>query len=254
MAGKSHYIATEQRSFDEVLDNLPHSLPWVGAVCTRLNRIAGLANDARILEIGAAAGSNLVALKELGYPCEGIEPWKEARRNAAKLSRHLDVPLPIVDGRAEAIPFEEHSFDAVLAFAVVEHVTDLEITFSEVSRVLRPGGIFWFSTASSMSPFQNEIKSIPFFGWYPDFLKRKIMKWAQDQKPHLIGNTETPAIHWFTPWKARKLLGQAGFATVYDRWDMRLVTAHSRWEKLLLEVICSTRLTKNYCRYYRAGL
>ena len=31
---------------------------------------------------------------------------------------------------------------------------------------------------------------------------------------------ECPAINWFTPLKAKKLLKKAGFKIIYDRWDM----------------------------------
>ena len=244
MGQKVAHIATEQRSFDDVLKHHELNVNWVKAVCERLQNIADLASDARVLEIGAAAGTNLVALTEMGYQCEGIEPWEEARHNAAKLSQHLDMPLHIVDGRAEAIPYEAEMFDAVLAFAVMEHVLEIETALAEISRVLKPGGIFWFSTASSMSPLQHEITGFPLFGWYPDALKRRIMYWARDHKPHLIGHTETPAIHWFTPWKAKRLLHQAGFTTMYDRWDMRQAAATAGREKQVLDVICSTGLTK----------
>lgn len=27
-------------------------------------------------------------------------------------------------------------------------------------------------------------------------------------------------MHWFTPRKARRILRESGFATVYDRWDL----------------------------------
>jgi ubiquinone/menaquinone biosynthesis C-methylase UbiE len=41
------------------------------------------------------------------------------------------------DGR---LPFDDASFDAVLSTDVFEHVMDLDLAFSEIMRVLRPGG------------------------------------------------------------------------------------------------------------------
>jgi SAM-dependent methyltransferase len=41
----------------------------------------------------------------------------------------------------EAIPFEEASFDFVIANHVLEHVSDLDRATSEIARVLVPGGI-----------------------------------------------------------------------------------------------------------------
>jgi ubiquinone/menaquinone biosynthesis C-methylase UbiE len=110
----------------------------------------------------------------------------------------------------------------VTCASVIEHVNDPQAAFNEVYRILKPNGIFWFVTASSRSPRQKEIDGFPFFGWYPDRLKRRVMAWTVKHKPHLVGHTTAPAINWFTPGKARRMLRQAGFRDVlYDRWDLR---------------------------------
>jgi SAM-dependent methyltransferase len=105
--------------------------------------------------------------------------------------------------------------------SVLEHVIDLNVCLSEISRVLAPGGLLWFETASSMSPFQHEIQRFPFFGWYPDPLKKRIMAWAAENRPDLVGYTRTPAIHWFSDRTARARLRRAGLKLVADRWQLR---------------------------------
>jgi SAM-dependent methyltransferase len=57
-----------------------------------------------------------------------------------------------------ALPFPDASFDAVLAFEVVEHVDDDTGLIDEVARVSRPGGILIMSTpvhASMWSPLDD---------------------------------------------------------------------------------------------------
>lgn len=46
-----------------------------------------------------------------------------------------------VQGSGTALPFREGSFDAVLAFEILEHVDDDQRVLDEMGRVLRPGGI-----------------------------------------------------------------------------------------------------------------
>jgi ubiquinone/menaquinone biosynthesis C-methylase UbiE len=198
----------------------------------------------KVLDIGASAGEFLVACYQLGYSCHGIEPWEEARMNAAILSKHLGIPIDIKNGVAESIPFDANMFDIVHAKSVIEHVENVEIAFGEIYRVLKPGGVFWFNTASAMCPRQAEIRGFPAFGWYPDSLKRRIMYWAKEAKPHLIGYTKTPAINWFTPWKAREMLSRHGFHQVYDRWDLRGENEGSRLYAMLLILIRFTRFSK----------
>ncbi len=122
------------------------------------------------------------------------------------------------------------------ARSVVEHVVDLDRTFAEAYRVLKSGGIFWFGTASSMCPMQAEIRGFPLFGWYPDPVKRYVMRWCEKYRPERIGHG-IPAMHWFTPRKARRLLQSAGFVEVYDRWDLRLPEEGGRFYKAGLKAI-----------------
>jgi ubiquinone/menaquinone biosynthesis C-methylase UbiE len=218
---KSDPIATELRCFDEVLESLPVTRKWAATVFARLRQVAVFPDDARVLDLGAGSGGFVAVCGELGYRCEGIEPWEDARLNAKVLSEHLGIPVRVVAGTAESIPFGDCEFHFVHASSVIEHVSDVDRAFAEVFRVLKPGGVFWFNSASSMCPAQAEIRGFPLFGWYPDPLKKRIMHWAKEARPHLVGYTETPAVNWFTPWKARSLLMEHGFRRIYDRWDLR---------------------------------
>jgi SAM-dependent methyltransferase len=47
-----------------------------------------------------------------------------------------------VKGSAESMPFADNSFDVVYSHGVLHHTTNIENTFREIKRVLRPGGKF----------------------------------------------------------------------------------------------------------------
>lgn len=49
-------------------------------------------------------------------------------------------------GTAEALPYADASFDAVVAVSVLEFIPDLAAACREVTRVLRPGGRFYVVT------------------------------------------------------------------------------------------------------------
>jgi SAM-dependent methyltransferase len=55
---------------------------------------------------------------------------------------------------AHAIPFREGTFDVVFAYAVLEHLYNPFLAAAEVTRVLRPGGIF-VGTVSQGEPFHD---------------------------------------------------------------------------------------------------
>jgi demethylmenaquinone methyltransferase / 2-methoxy-6-polyprenyl-1,4-benzoquinol methylase len=50
------------------------------------------------------------------------------------------MPVPLVQGRAEALPFPDASFDFLSLGFALRHMADLELVFSEFRRVLKPGG------------------------------------------------------------------------------------------------------------------
>lgn len=213
--------STESLTLEQAELLLERSATWVEAIMLRLKPYLPNRTPLRVLDVGCAQGRSLIALAQRGYRACGVEPWDEAREVAVQLARQNSVTIDVRAGRAENIPFQDASFDVVLAMSVMEHVEDLEQSLSEINRVLCPGGLFWFNSASALCPFQQEISGFPLFGWYPDVLKRRIMLWARDNRPELIGHTETPAIHWWTPRKATRMLREAGFDKVWNRWQLR---------------------------------
>ncbi len=64
-----------------------------------------------------------------------------AKQLPAKLAE-ASVPVELVDGRAEALPFPDASFDAVVSTFVLCSVDDPPRALAEIGRVLRPDGRF----------------------------------------------------------------------------------------------------------------
>jgi SAM-dependent methyltransferase len=236
--------ATELLSVDQALKALPGDAAHASSLFARLRRIAPLEPGADVADIGAAQGLFLIACARLGYRAVGVEPFREAREAALAVAERLDARITLVDGTAEEVLLPAESFDVVHAKSVIEHVADANAAFREAFRLLRPGGVFWFWTASSLCPQQAEIRGFPAFGWYPDPLKQRIMHWAARNRPELVGHTQTPAIHWFTPRKARRMLLEAGFSRVYDRWQLRLPEDESGLRRTAVTLLHSNSLLK----------
>jgi 2-polyprenyl-6-hydroxyphenyl methylase/3-demethylubiquinone-9 3-methyltransferase len=233
--------AAEQISLEQAMNRLPTSRAWTRAILQRIRGIIRVEHGMRVLDIGAAQGRGLVELVEQGFEAYGVEPWEPAREVANQLAEHMDLSFDIRAGHAEDIPFSDGYFDIIIAMGVMEHVTDLNKSLEEIHRVLKPGGVFWFNSASAMCPKQDEIRGFPFFGWYPDRLKKVIMHWAIDNRPHLIGHTKMPAIHWWTNRVAERRLREAGFGRVWTRWELRQENEGSKGKQLVVKNVKRSR-------------
>ncbi len=215
-------LATEGYDGERALARLPDVRAHAHVLMRRFGRYVNLPPRARVLDVGAAQGLYVAALCEAGYDAVGVEPWADARRVSEQIARHTNQPLTICDGTAERLPFPDATFDLVLASSVMEHTVDPVRAALEAHRVLKPGGGFYFWTTSVLCPRQGEIARFPAFPWYPDRVKKAVMGWAASSRPALIGYTATPAMHWFSPALARRVARAAGFAAIYERWDIHL--------------------------------
>lgn len=213
-------MATEQWTMEQAESELPQTEAWVRAVMQRLQPMLP-AGPLNILEIGAAQGRELVALAKMGHQLTGVEPWQPALEVAKQLLGKHGFSAELHHAKGESLPLADAQFDLVLAFSVLEHVDDLPQVLREIQRVLKPGGLLWFNTASAMSPWQDEIRYFPLFGWYPDGVKRGLMNWCTRHWPAAVNHTEAPALWWWTHRRAKKWLQEAGLGEIQDRWQLR---------------------------------
>lgn len=98
--------------------------------------IATTGRGGRVLDIGCSTGHLLAAV-----PADYTRIGLEANGGAVALARERHPDIEFVHGRAEALPFEDASFDAVLTTDMLsDGGVDDQAAVQEARRVLRPGG------------------------------------------------------------------------------------------------------------------
>ena len=114
--------------------------PWIGA---RLDAEFG-DRPCRVLDVGCGAGflSNDLALR--GRDVTGIDVAADAL--AVARAHDASGRVRYIEGNALALPFEDGSFEAVCAMDLLEHLDSPARAIAEASRVLVPGGLFFFHT------------------------------------------------------------------------------------------------------------
>jgi len=119
---------------------------WWGEKSGLSRKRGRLLEEARgeVLEIGAGTGLNLAH-----YPT-GLdrlvltEPEQHKAALLLKKAADLGVEAEFVRASAEALPFEDNSFDTVVATLVFCTVAEPEQALAELRRVLRPRGSWLF--------------------------------------------------------------------------------------------------------------
>lgn len=115
-------------------------IPWVEATIGKVFQ----GKACKVLDIGCGAGHLANHLASKKHLVSGID----LSENSLALARERDVTKSVkyLYSNAYTLPFEDHAFDVVCAMDLLEHVEEPERVIAEASRVLKPGGIFFFHT------------------------------------------------------------------------------------------------------------
>ncbi|HSC49555.1 MAG TPA: class I SAM-dependent methyltransferase [Gaiellaceae bacterium] len=90
----------------------------------------------RLLDVGCGGGAHAAELAAHGWSVTGIDV------SAGQLELARARGVDVVEADAEALPFEDASFDAAVSMFTHTDMGDFAAALREVTRVLRPGGRF----------------------------------------------------------------------------------------------------------------
>ena len=125
--------------FEKVLASRSrHELPWLFELIP-FSSFRGK----KVLELGCGAGYDAFEFCRNQADYTGIDITPE---NIERTRHHLALfgyAPRLEEADAEALPFADDAFDVVFSNGVLHHTPNLENSFQEAHRVLRPGGSFW---------------------------------------------------------------------------------------------------------------
>lgn len=104
-----------------------------------------------VLELGCGAAQWSIGLARLGARAVGLDLSGRQLEHAQAAAAEAGLEVPLVQADAEDVPFAAASFDLVLCDHGAMSFTDPSRSVPEVSRVLRPGGLFVFSQISPLA-------------------------------------------------------------------------------------------------------
>jgi SAM-dependent methyltransferase len=119
----------------------------------------------RVLDLGCGRGG---LVEQLDYPLHllaGVDADEESLRE------HRLRTLPRAAANADGLPFRARSFDLLFSSWLLEHLAQPARTLGEISRVLRPDGVFVFITPNK---------------GYPLALLNQLAGWLGGWQSHLV--------------------------------------------------------------------
>jgi 2-polyprenyl-3-methyl-5-hydroxy-6-metoxy-1,4-benzoquinol methylase len=144
-------------AMDEIASFYPAQYWWSGAQPTFLKRLESIyrkvalrdhiafistaagrlhRKGVKLLDVGCGSGTLIGLLKQRGFQVLGVDTSEEASDVA-----RIENDVTVVVGTLDEVQVENHSFDMVTLFHVMEHVTNPRRVLAEVDRILKPAGI-----------------------------------------------------------------------------------------------------------------
>jgi SAM-dependent methyltransferase len=143
-------------------------------------------NSYKLLDIGAGAG----IVKQMNF------------RNHAEFVCGIDLDRRVLENTfldeakvadAIEIPYEDCKFDIVISDNVIEHVEHPSKVFSEVYRVLKPGGQFLFKTPNKWHYMPIIARVTPL--WFHGFINKLRGREIKDTFPTLYNANSKRSVH-----------------------------------------------------------
>jgi 2-polyprenyl-6-hydroxyphenyl methylase/3-demethylubiquinone-9 3-methyltransferase len=137
----------------------------------------------KTLDVGCGGGLLAEELARLGCEVTGIDPSAPSLEAARAHARTAGLDIDYRQAPGEHIPFPDAAFDVVYCCDVLEHVENLRQVIAEISRVLKPGGIFLYDTINRT--WKSKLVVIELFQeWdWTSFMPPHLHDWRMFIKP-----------------------------------------------------------------------
>jgi len=150
----------EDLDYPEELGQVPERAVESFAGVANPFSLGRLAQGERVLDLGSGAGTDSLVAAQMVAPdgrVTGIDMTPEMLGRARAAAADLGADnVEFVEGEAERLPFDDESFDVVISNGVIDLIPDKDAVFTELFRVLAPGGRIQIADVTIQNPVSEE--------------------------------------------------------------------------------------------------
>ena len=116
----------------------------------RLIELSGVGPGMRVLDVATGAGYTAFAIARTGAQVIPSDPTHEMllATRTGWTERGFEGDASVVENWAEALPFADDTFDAVISHRAPHQFSDVDAWAREAARIVKPGGVFGLSDQS----------------------------------------------------------------------------------------------------------
>jgi arsenite methyltransferase len=152
----------EDLGYPAELANVPEAAVESFAGVANPWELGRLAPGERVLDLGSGAGTDSLVAAQMVGPTgrvTGIDMTPQMLAKARSAAAELGAAnVEFVESEAERLTFSDASFDVVVSNGVIDLIPDKDAVFSELFRVLAPGGRMQIADVTIQNPVSEEGK------------------------------------------------------------------------------------------------
>jgi arsenite methyltransferase len=150
----------EDLDYPEELARVPDTAVESFAGVANPFSLGRLAPGEDVLDIGCGAGTDTLVAAQMVVPegrVTGIDMTPEMLSRARTAAAEMGATnVDFIEGDVEQLPFASAGFDVVISNGVIDLIPDKDAAFSEIFRVLRPGGRLQIADVTIQRPVSEE--------------------------------------------------------------------------------------------------